>query len=88
MYFSRTLFVVDAFKAGVDYNHINLDAFVPQYFDGLFQFISDQPYNPDDPLTHPVIYLHGTGDPFRLPWQMTWAAMPSLSMSRRRACMS
>jgi len=53
-----------AFKAGVDYNHINLDAFVPQYFDGLFQFISDQPYNPDDPLTHPVIYLHGTGDPF------------------------
>ncbi len=53
-----------AFKAGVDYNHINLDAFVPQYFDGLFQFISDQPYNPDDPLTHPVIYLHGTGNPF------------------------
>ena len=28
-------------KAGVDYNHIKLDAFVPQYFDGLFQFISD-----------------------------------------------
>ena len=51
-------------KAGVDYNHIGVDAYVPQYFDGFFQFISNDPYNPDDPLTHPVVYVHGEGNPF------------------------
>ena len=51
-------------KAGVDYNHIGVDAYVPQYFDGFFQFISNDPYNPDDPLTHPVVYIHGSGNPF------------------------
>ena len=51
-------------KAGVDYNHIDVNAYVPQYFDGFFQFISNDPYNPDDPLTHPVVYVHGEGNPF------------------------
>ncbi len=34
-------------KAGVDYSHVKVDAFVPQNFDGEFIFITDAPFNPE-----------------------------------------
>lgn len=51
------------FKAGFDYSHINVDVFAPQYADGNFVFVTDQPYNAADPSTHPQLYVQGTGDP-------------------------
>src|SRR5262249_48021983 len=51
------------FKAGFDYSHLNDDVFAPQYADGAFQFLTDQPYNPADPSTFPFLYIHGNGDP-------------------------
>ena len=51
------------FKAGIDYSHIGLDAFVPQTFDGLFLFTTDAPFDANDPATHPLLYQQGGGDP-------------------------
>jgi outer membrane receptor protein involved in Fe transport len=51
------------FKTGVDFSHINLKAFVPQTFDGLFLFTTDQPFNADDPATYPFLYQQGSGNP-------------------------
>ena len=51
------------FKAGIDYSHIKLEAFVPQTFDGLFVFETDAPFNPDDATTYPFLYQIGGGDP-------------------------
>jgi outer membrane receptor for ferrienterochelin and colicin len=78
-----------SFKAGVDYSHIDLDAFVPQNFDGLFQFTTDAPFNPDDPLTYPLVYQVGTGDPnFNLSnnivavfLQDQWSVLPNLTLN-------
>jgi len=50
-------------KAGVDYSHIKIDAFVPQNFDGAFVFTTDQPFDANNPDTYPFIYQVGSGDP-------------------------
>jgi outer membrane receptor for ferrienterochelin and colicin len=50
-------------KAGVDYSHIKVDAFVPQNFDGEFLFTTNAPFNPDDGATYPFIFLGGGGNP-------------------------
>ncbi len=52
-----------SFKAGIDYSHVVVDAFVPQTFDGFFVFASDLPYNAADPSTFPIIYQEGEGNP-------------------------
>ena len=49
-------------KAGFDYSHINIDAFVPQNFDGVFVFTTDAPFNAADPSTYPFIWQGGSGD--------------------------
>ncbi len=51
------------FKAGADYSHVNIDAFVPQNFDGEFIFFTDDPYNAADPLTYPALFVGATGNP-------------------------
>jgi len=51
------------FKTGFDFSHITLEAFVPQFFDGVFIFASDQPFDPADPTTHPIVYQEATGNP-------------------------
>jgi hypothetical protein len=51
------------FKAGADYSHIKVNAFVPQTFDGLFQFTTDAPFNAADAATYPLIYQQGSGNP-------------------------
>lgn len=51
------------FKAGFDFSHIGLTAFVPQSFDGVFLFTTDQPFNPDDRSTYPFLFQGGTGNP-------------------------
>jgi hypothetical protein len=51
------------FKAGIDFSHIILDAFVPQTFDGEFIFTTDQPFNENDASTYPLLYVTGSGDP-------------------------
>ena len=51
------------FKAGVDYSHINIDAFVPQGFDGEFIFTTDAPFNAADPATYPLLFQGGGGNP-------------------------
>lgn len=51
------------FKTGIDYSHINLEAFVPQTFDGLFLFTTDAPFNANDPATYPFLYQQGSGNP-------------------------
>ncbi len=50
-------------KAGVDYSHVKVDAFVPQNFDGEFIFITDAPFNPDDAATYPLEFIGGGGNP-------------------------
>ncbi len=50
-------------KAGFDYSRVNIDAFVPQNFDGAFIFTTDTPFNPNDQTTYPFIYQVGSGDP-------------------------
>jgi hypothetical protein len=60
---SLNLFGGDHFvKAGFDYSHIKLDAFVPQNFDGVFIFTTDAPFNADDPATYPFLWQGGSGD--------------------------
>jgi outer membrane receptor protein involved in Fe transport len=50
-------------KAGVDYSHVKVDAFVPQNFDGEFIFITDAPFNPNDDGTYPLLFIGGGGNP-------------------------
>ena len=50
-------------KAGADYSHVNIDAFVPQGFDGTFIFLTDAPFVSTDPSTYPFIWQGGGGDP-------------------------
>jgi outer membrane receptor protein involved in Fe transport len=50
-------------KAGIDYSRINIDAFVPQNFDGVFIFTTDAPFNANDKTTYPFIYQVGSGNP-------------------------
>jgi hypothetical protein len=50
-------------KAGFDYSRINLDAFVPQNFDGVFVFNTDAPFNPNDQTTYPFLWQGGSGNP-------------------------
>ena len=60
---SLNLFGGDHFvKAGFDYSHINLDAFVPQNFDGVFIFTTDAPFNANDQSTYPFLWQGGSGD--------------------------
>lgn len=61
---SLNLFGGDHFvKAGFDYSHIKLDAFVPQNFDGVFIFTTDQPFDANNPDTYPFLWQGGSGDP-------------------------
>jgi hypothetical protein len=61
---SMNLFGGDHFvKAGFDYSHIKLDAFVPQNFDGVFVFTTDAPFNANDQSTFPFLWQGGSGDP-------------------------
>jgi len=61
---SFNLFGGDHFvKAGFDYSHIKLDAFVPQNFDGAFIFTTDTPFDPNNQDTYPFIWQGGSGDP-------------------------
>jgi outer membrane receptor for ferrienterochelin and colicin len=76
-------------KAGVDYSHVNLDAFVPQNFDGAFIFTTDAPFNADDQATYPFIYQVGSGNPFiemsnnivGLYVQDQWSVAPNLTLN-------
>jgi hypothetical protein len=78
-----------SFKAGIDYSHIVVDAFVPQTFDGLFLFASDSPYNPADPSTFPIVYQQGEGNPdvhipnnvLGLYFQDEWAITPYVTFN-------
>jgi hypothetical protein len=77
------------FKAGVDFSHIKLDAFVPQTFDGLFVFGTDDPFNEADPSTHPLFYQLGTGNPnisinnniYSLYLQDQWNISPTFTLN-------
>jgi len=61
---SLNLFGGDHFvKAGFDYSHVKVDAFVPQNFDGVFVFTTDQPFNAADQSTYPFLWQGGSGDP-------------------------
>lgn len=61
---SLNLFGGDHFvKAGFDYSRVNIDAFVPQNFDGAFIFTTDAPFDPNDQSTYPFIYQVGSGNP-------------------------
>jgi outer membrane receptor for ferrienterochelin and colicin len=76
-------------KAGVDYSHVKVDAFVPQNFDGEFLFATDAPYNPADPTTFPFAWVGGTGNPnidisnniFALFVQDEWRVSPNLTLN-------
>ena len=50
-------------KAGFDFNRVDIDAFVPQNFDGAFVFGTDAPFDPNNPLTFPAVYQVGSGNP-------------------------
>ena len=77
------------FKAGVDYSHIEVKAFVPQNFDGLFLFTSDLPYDPANPATFPAIWQGATGNPnfdiknniYALYVQDQWRVTPHLTLN-------
>ena len=77
------------FKAGVDYSHIKVDAFVPQFFDGVFLFATDAPYNAADPTTYPLFWEGGSGNPnidisnniFALFVQDEWKVLPNLTLN-------
>jgi hypothetical protein len=78
-----------SFKAGIDYSHVVVDAFVPQTFDGLWLFASDSPYNPADPSTFPIVYQEGVGNPdvhipnniLGLYFQDQWAITPYITLN-------
>ncbi|MCI0616333.1 TonB-dependent receptor, partial [bacterium] len=77
------------FKAGVDFSHINVEAFVPQYFDGLWLFATDAPFNAADPSTYPIVYQIGEGNPdikianniLGLYFQDQWMVTPYLTLN-------
>jgi hypothetical protein len=77
------------FKAGVDYSHVKVDAFVPQYFDGQFFFITDAPFNAADAATYPLLWQGGGGNPdikisnniVALFVQDEWRVMPNLTLN-------
>ena len=77
------------FKAGVDYSHAKVDAFVPQNFDGEFIFTTDAPFNAADPATYPLLWLGGGGNPninianniFALFVQDEWRMSPYLTLN-------
>lgn len=77
------------FKTGFDFSHIILDAFVPQNFDGFFQFTTDAPFNAADPNTYPLLYQVGSGDAniditnnvFGLYFQDQWNVTPSFTLN-------
>jgi hypothetical protein len=50
-------------KGGVDYSRVKIDAFVPQNFDGAFIFGTDDPFDPNNAETYPVIWQGATGNP-------------------------
>ncbi|MEP6994783.1 MAG: TonB-dependent receptor [Acidobacteriota bacterium] len=50
-------------KVGFDYSRVNIDAFVPQNFDGAFIFTTDAPFDANDQSTYPFIYQVGSGNP-------------------------
>ncbi len=76
-------------KTGVDYSHIQIDAFVPQTFDGLFIFQTDAPFNAADPTTYPFLYQQGSGDPnfdisnniVAVYLQDQWTVLPNLTLN-------
>ncbi len=76
-------------KAGIDFSHINLDAFVPQTFDGLFLFTTDAPFDANDPATYPFLYQQGGGNPnismsnniVGLYFQDQWRVSPYFSLN-------
>ncbi len=51
------------FKAGFDFSHLSIDAFVPQDFDGIFFFDTDRPFDAADPTTYPFLFIGGSGNP-------------------------
>ncbi|MGH9368956.1 MAG: TonB-dependent receptor plug domain-containing protein, partial [Thermoanaerobaculia bacterium] len=76
-------------KAGVDYSHIKIDAFVPQNFDGLFVFLTDAPFDPDNAATYPFLYQAATGNPnidisnniIAVFLQDQWKVLPNLTLN-------
>ncbi|HEY1250565.1 MAG TPA: TonB-dependent receptor [Thermoanaerobaculia bacterium] len=50
-------------KAGFDYSRVNIKAFVPQNFDGVFVFTTDAPFDANNQDTYPFIWQGGSGDP-------------------------
>ena len=78
-----------AFKAGVDYSHVKINAFVPQNFDGEFVFTTDAPFNAADPATYPFLYQVGSGNPnidisnniVALFVQDQWRVTPTLTLN-------
>jgi outer membrane receptor for ferrienterochelin and colicin len=77
------------FKAGFDFSHIALSAFLPQNFDGVFIFNTDQPFDPADQNTYPFIYQVGSGNPnidinnnvVALYFQDQWNVTPNLTFN-------
>ncbi len=76
-------------KAGVDYSHVKVDAFVPQNFDGEFIFVTDAPFNAADAATYPLLFVGGGGNPnikissniFALFVQDEWRVSPYLTLN-------
>jgi outer membrane receptor protein involved in Fe transport len=76
-------------KTGVDYSNIKIDAFLPQNFDGVFQFTTDAPFNPADADTYPLIYQVGSGNPnidisnniVAVYLQDQWTVLPNLTLN-------
>jgi Carboxypeptidase regulatory-like domain/TonB dependent receptor-like, beta-barrel/TonB-dependent Receptor Plug Domain len=76
-------------KAGFDFSHITLNAFVPQFFDGVFLFSTDKPFNPNDRTTYPDLFIGGTGNPdlfienniYALYFQDQWILSPFFTLN-------
>ena len=50
------------FKLGLDLNQIDINGFVYDWNPGGFLFATDQPYNPEDPATFPILFYANLGD--------------------------
>ncbi len=44
-------------KLGFDLNFIRTDGDYSIYYPGMFQFETDEPFNPSDPLTYPILFV-------------------------------
>ena len=44
-------------KLGFDLNFIRTDGDYSIYFPGMFQFETDEPFNPSDPMTYPILFV-------------------------------